>query len=297
MIKIGDINSLKVVRRADFGYYLGAETDSTDDDVLLPMKSTIGRALKIDDEVEAFIYRDTSDRLIATLKRPLAKVGDLAYLKVVDMTTIGSFVEIGLERDILVPFKEENYSLETGKKYLFYIYLDKTGRLAATTFIDKYLYDTDSYEIDDEVEGTVYGIQTNGTLMIAIDDIYRAVILKNENYASVIPGDRLTVRVQKYYEDGKMDVTARKPRLEERDLVERQIIEFLDKSGGFMVYNDKSSPDDIKKTFKTSKNAFKRALGGLMKSGWIVQDAEGTRLIEQETKLEEIDKEIETEQE
>src|SRR5674536_261347 len=126
MIKIGDINSLKVVRRADFGYYLGAETDNTDDDVLLPMKSTVGRALKIDDEVEAFIYRDSSDRLIATLKRPLAKVGDLAYLKVVDMTTIGSFVEIGLERDVLVPFKEENYSLETGRKYLFYIYLDKT---------------------------------------------------------------------------------------------------------------------------------------------------------------------------
>ncbi|MGH4052405.1 MAG: CvfB family protein [Clostridium sp.] len=280
MIKIGDLNNLTVVRRADFGYYLGAGTDNTNDDVLLPMKSTLGRGLKIDDEVEAFIYRDSSDRLIATLKKPLAKVGDLAYLKVVDMTTIGSFVEIGLERDILVPFKEENYKLETGRKYLFYIYLDKTGRLAATTFIDEYLYDTDLYDIDDEVEGTVYGIQTNGTLMLAVDDIYRAVILKNENYDSVTPGDKLKVRVQKYYEDGKMDVTARKPRLEERDVVEEQILEYLNKSNGFMAFNDKSSPDDIKKTFKTSKNAFKRALGGLMKSRLIVQDEEGTRLKE-----------------
>jgi len=278
MIKIGDLNNLTVVRRADFGYYLGAGTEDTSDDILLPMKSTLGRGLKIDEEVEAFIYRDTSDRLIATLKKPLAKVGDLAYLKVIDMTTIGSFVEIGLERDVLVPFKEENYSLETGKKYLFYIYLDKTGRLAATTFIDQYLYETDSYEIDDEVEGTVYGIQTNGTLMIAIDDIYRAVILKNENYTSVKPGDRLTVRVQKYYEDGKMDVTARKPRLEERDVVEEQILEYLNKNEGFMTFNDKSSPDDIKRNFQTSKNAFKRALGGLMKSDLIVQDAEGTKL-------------------
>ena len=278
MINIGDINSLKVVRRAEFGYYLGAQTDNTSDDILLPMKSTVGRALKIDDEVEAFIYRDSSDRLIATLKKPLAKVGDLAYLKVVDMTPIGSFVEIGLERDILVPFKEENYSLETGKKYLFYVYLDKTGRLAATTFIDQYLYETDSYDIDDEVEGTVYGIQTNGTLMIAIDDIYRAVILRNENYAKVIPGDRLKVRVKKYYEDGKMDVTARKPRLEERDVVEEQILEYLNKHDGSMQYNDKSSPDDIKKTFQTSKNSFKRALGGLMKSNLIVQDEEGTKL-------------------
>ena len=278
MIKIGEFNNLKVVRRAEFGYYLDAETENTNDDILLPMKSTLGRALNIDDEVEAFVYRDSSDRLISTLKKPLAKVGDLAYLKVVDMTTIGSFVEIGLERDILVPFKEENYSLETGKKYLFYIYLDKTGRLAATTFIDKYLYETDSYNIDDEVEGTVYGIQTNGTLMIAVDDIYRAVILRNENYSSVTPGDRLKVRVQKYYEDGKMDVTARKSRLEERDVVEEQILKYLEKCDGFMPYNDKSSPDDIKKVFQTSKNSFKRALGGLMKNGLIHQDEEGTRL-------------------
>ena len=278
MIKIGDLNNLKVVRRAEFGYYLDAGTGNTSDDILLPMKSTLGRALNIDDEVEAFIYRDTSDRLISTLKKPLAKVGDLAYLKVIDMTTIGSFVEIGLERDILVPFKEENYKLETGKKYLFYIYLDKTGRLAATTFIDKYLYETDSYNIDDEVEGTVYGIQTNGTVMIAIDDIYRGVILRNENYMNITPGDRLKVRVKKYYEDGKMDLTVRKPRLEERDVVEEQILEYLNSSNGSMPYNDKSSPDDIKKVFKTSKNAFKRALGGLMKSDLILQDEEGTKL-------------------
>ena len=278
MINIGDFNNLKVVRRAEFGYYLDAETGDTNDDVLLPMKSTLGRALNIDDEVEAFIYRDSSDRLISTLKKPLAKVGDLAYLKVVDMTTIGSFVEIGLERDILVPFKEENYTLETGRKYLFYIYLDKTGRLAATTFIDQYLYETDSYNVDDEVEGTVYGIQTNGTVMIAIDDIYRGVILRNENYTSITPGDRLKVRVKKYYEDGKMDLTVRKPRLEERDVVEEQILEYLKSSDGSMPYNDKSSPDDIKKIFKTSKNAFKRALGGLMKAGLIHQDEEGTKI-------------------
>ncbi len=278
MIKIGDLNNLKVVRRAEFGYYLDAETGNTSDDILLPMKSTLGRALNIDDEVEAFIYRDTSDRLISTLKKPLAKVGDLAYLKVIDITEIGSFVEIGLERDILVPFKEENYKLETGRKYLFYIYLDKTGRLAATTFIDRYLYDTDSYSIDEEVEGTVYGIQTNGTVMIAVDDIYRAVVLRNENYNNLTPGDRLKVRVKKYYEDGKMDVTTRKPRLEERDVVEEQILEYLKTCNGSMPYNDKSSPDDIKKTFKTSKNAFKRALGGLMKSDLIVQNEEGTKL-------------------
>ena len=278
MINIGDFNNLKVVRRAEFGYYLGADTGNSSDDILLPMKSTLGRGLSIDEEVEAFIYRDTSDRLIATLKRPLAKVGDLAYLKVADITPIGSFVGIGLERDVLVPFKEENYKLETGRSYLFYIYLDKTGRIAATTFIDKYLHDTNSFNIDDEVEGTVYGIQTNGTLMIAIEDTYRAVILRKEYYDSVTPGDRLKVRVKKYYEDGKMDVTVRKPRLEERDVVEEQILEYLNKNGGSMPYNDKSSPDDIKKVFKTSKNSFKRALGGLMKSGLVVQDEEGTTL-------------------
>lgn len=278
MIKIGDFNKLKVVRESKIGYYLDADTGNTSDDILLPTKSALGKELSIDDEVEAFIYKDSSDRIIATLKEPLAKVGDLAYLEVVDKTKIGYFADFGLERDVLIPFKEENYFLQVGKKYLFYIYLDKTDRLAATTYIDKHLHDTDTYDIDEEVYGTVYGIQENDTLMVAVDNLYRGVVLKKEYYNEIKPGDVIKVRVKKYYEDGKLDLTVRKERLAEMNDVEEKILSYLKEHDGFMIYNDKSSPEDIKEVFETSKNAFKRALGGLMKKGLITQDSKGTTL-------------------
>ncbi|MTK11240.1 MAG: DNA-binding protein, partial [Clostridiaceae bacterium] len=277
MINIGDFNKLKVVRKADFGYYLDAGTGRTSDDVLLPNKSALGNELNIDDEVEAFIYRDSKDRLIATLKKPLATAGELAYLKVVSTTKIGSFVDFGLERDILVPFKEKLYGLLNNKSYLFYIYLDKTGRIAATTDIDRYLEDTDKYNIGDSVTGTVYGFQTNKSVMVAVDNIYKGVILKNEYYSDINHGDVLDLTVIKIYEDGKLGLTPRKAGKIQRTELQDTILEYLKDHGGFMPFNDKSSPDEIYDTFHVSKNNFKNSLGGLMKRNLIVQDEKGTK--------------------
>lgn len=279
MIKIGEINKLKVIRKAEFGYYLNAETGNTSDDVLLPNKSALGQKIEIDDEIEVFIYRDSEDRIIATMNMPLVTVGNIAYLEVVDKAKIGSFVNIGLERDVLVPFKEVTNKLEVGEKYLFALYLDKTNRLAATMKIDKYLHDTNSYEIGQELEGTVYGFQTNGSAEVALENTYRGVILKNEYYGRLKVGEEVKVRVKKYYEDGKVGVSLRKVRLEEKKDLETQIYEYLKSNNGFMTLNDKSAPQDIEKIFKTSKNAFKRALGGLMKRKLIVQDSNGTKLL------------------
>ena len=279
MVKIGEINKLKVVRIAEFGYYLDGKTSNTSDDILLPIKSALGEKLDVGDEVEVFIYRDSQDRMIATKKTPLAKVGEIAYLEVVDNSKIGAFISIGLERDVLVPFKEIKYKLEIGKKYLFYLYLDKTNRLAATTNIDKYLHDTNSYNIGEEVEGTIYGLQTNGTAMIALENIYRGVILKNEYYKDLKPGEIIKVRVKRYYEEGQVGVTSRKSRLVEKEDLETTILNYLKQNNGSMKLNDKSSPEEIKSTFNTSKNAFKRALGGLMKRSLIIQDENGTKLI------------------
>ncbi|MBI6873560.1 CvfB family protein [Clostridium aciditolerans] len=278
MINIGDFNKLKVVRKADFGYYLDAGTGRTSDDILLPNKSALGNELNIDDEVEAFIYRDSKDRLIATLKKPLATVGELAYLKVISTTKIGSFVDFGLERDILVPFKEKLYGLLNNKSYLFYIYLDKTGRIAATTDIDRYLEDTDKYNIGDSVTGTVYGFQTNKSVMVAVDNMYKGVILKNEYYSDIQHGDVLDLTVIKIYEDGKLGLTPRKAGKIQRTELQDTILEYLKDHGGFMPFNDKSSPDEIYDTFHVSKNNFKNSLGGLMKRNLIVQDEKGTKL-------------------
>lgn len=288
MINIGEFNVLKVARKADFGYYLDAGTGNTSDDVLLPNKSALGKELSVEDEVKAFIYRDSKDRVIATLKEPLAEVGDIAYLEVVSKSNIGTFVNFGLEKDVLIPFKEQGYNLEANNSYLFYIYLDKTGRIAGTTNIDKYLKNIDlqneeeiqevKYRVGDEVVGIVYGFQTNESAMIAVDKEYRGVILRNEYFSDIKEGDELKLRIKKIYEDGKLGLTPRKRPVDERVELQDQILDYIKNNDGFMPFNDKSSPEDIKRVFHQSKNYFKNALGGLMKRGLVVQDEEGTRL-------------------
>lgn len=278
MINIGDFNEIKVVRKAEFGYYLERGSKRTSDDILLPNGSLDGKEINVGDTVNAFIYRDSRDRLIATLKTPLAVVGDVAFLEITQITNFGAFANFGLERDVLVPLKEQKYKLEEGKKYLLYLYLDKTGRLAATTDVDKYLEEMEDINLMDEVEGTVYGYQTNGSLRVAINNKYRGVVLKNEYFTNIIPGDIIKGKVKKVYEDGIVGLSLRQYKLMERDDLGEKILNYLKENNGEMIYNDKSSPDDIKKVFKTSKNYFKMALGGLMKKGLIEQGSFGTKL-------------------
>ncbi len=277
MIELGKINTLRVARSCDFGYYLDAQGETTSEDILIPKGNIIGN-IEVDDEIEVFIYKDSKDRLVATMKPVLAQVGEVSYLEVVDKSSIGSFVKIGLERDVLVPFKEAVYELQVGKKYLFSLYVDKTNRIAATTRVDKFLHDTTHYKIGEEVEGTVYGRHHNGNLIIALENTFRGIILRNEYFNDIPMGEVVKVRVKQYFDDGKVEVTARKPRLDEMGEVEEVIMNYLKKNGGSMTFNDKTNPDDIKKYFKCSKNGFKRALGALMKKGLIEQDDTGTRL-------------------
>ena len=276
IINIGQFNKMKVVREADFGYYLDRGTRNTSDDILIPTGNLDGREIKVGDEVEAFIYRDSRDRLIATLKKPLAVVGDVALLEVKSITKIGAFVDFGLERDILVPLKEQKYKMEEGKKYL--VYIDKTGRLAATTEVDKYLDEIEEPKMGTEVSGIVYGYQTNGSLRVAVDNKHRAVVLKNEYFTNIKPGDNIKGKIIKVYEDGIVGLSLRNHKLKERNELGDTILNYLKENGGVMSLNDKSTPDEIRNTFKTSKNYFKMALGGLMKKGLIEQDEFGTRL-------------------
>lgn len=282
MIKIGEFNKLFIKKKRDFGYFLVEDLKSIKgEEILLPFGSCDDKELEVEEEIAVFIYKDSKDRVIATCKSPLAKVGEIAYLKVVDETPVGYFVDFGLERDILVPFKELAYELQVGNSYLFYLYLDKTERITATTFIDKYLENTNKFSIGEELMGTVYGEQTNNSVMVAIQNQYRAVILKKENYMGVKQGEVVDVRVKRYYEDEKMEVTPRKKRLDEKSDLENAILLYLKINKGYMKFNDNSSPEEIKSNFKCSKNAFKRALGGLMKSGVVVQKKDGTYLQEE----------------
>lgn len=279
MINIGKYNKLEVKREKDFGFYLGNEGK---EEVLMPKSMLEDKNLEIGEEIEVFVYRDSKDRPIATFKKPIATVGEVAYLKVVFQTEFGSFVDFGLDRDIFVPLKEQRFKLHKGNKYLFYIYVDKTGRLAATTQVDSYIITAEEggkeYKTGDDVIAQVYSRGENGTINVAIDSKYKGIILPNEYYTEIYPGTEMQLRVKRIYEDGVIGLTPRKPRLAEKDTLEEEILKYLRKSGGFMPFNDKSKPEDIKAKFNTSKNYFKMALGGLMKKGIIVQDEEGTRL-------------------
>ena len=279
MLRIGEYNKMKVDREKDFGFYL-RELDGRAE-VLLPKSLLEGNKVSVGDEVEVFIYRDSKDRALATFKKPLATVGDVAYLKVVQQSEFGAFVDFGVDRDIFVPLKEQRYKLHTGKKYLFYIYVDKTGRLAATTEVEPYIEvaEEGTFKVGDEVTAMVFSKTLSGTLNVAINAKYRGLVLPNEYYNEVHPGYEMNLRVKRIYEDGVIGLTPRKTRLNERDELQEKIVAYMRKNGGFMEFNDKSNPEDIKAVFGTSKNYFKMALGGLMKAGKLTQDKEGSRLI------------------
>ncbi|MBS6601247.1 MAG: S1 RNA-binding domain-containing protein [Clostridium sp.] len=275
MIFIGEYNELKVDRKVEFGYYL---IDREGNDVLIPNGSLNGEEIKEGETIEVFVYRDSKDRPIATLKKPLITLGEVAYLEIVGQSSFGAFANMGLERDLFIPLKEQKFKLLKGKKYLLYAYLDKTNRLAATTYVDSYIPVGEGYEVGQEVNAIAYGLGGEKTIRVAIDGKYQGIILGNEHYENIYPGDVLKVRVKRIYEDGVIGVTPRKRRLEARDELKEKILDYLKENNGFMPFNDKTPAELIKETFHTSKNYFKMALGGLMKEGKIEQNSEGTKL-------------------
>ncbi|MFZ2256703.1 MAG: S1-like domain-containing RNA-binding protein [Clostridiaceae bacterium] len=277
--KIGEINEMMVKREASFGVYLEAGSGSTNDDVLLPRGSMVGEA-KIGDLVPVFIYRDSEDRIIATMKQPLITVGEVKKLKVVGANQSGAFVNIGLERDVFVPKKEQKYDIEIGQDYLFKLYVDKTERLCATTDVNGALLlpPEDKFQKNETVNVTILTRQQNGVLQAAIDDTYKAVLFKEEYFTEVNPGDTVQARILKFLDDGKPSLTLRSDLKTERLDLKQQILKEVKDAGGSIPYNDKSTPEEIKRKFNTSKNYFKIALGNLMKTGKVIQDETGIHL-------------------
>lgn len=281
MIKLGEINKLKISRDSEYGFFLNANTGNKSDDILLPKKN-ITSNIGIGDEIEVFIYRDSHKRLVATQKMPKAQVGEIAILSVVENTDIGTFVDIGLERDVLVPFREKKYNLFVDEKYPFYIYIDKSGRLAATTDIEPYLKNVGEGWKDvlgQNISGYVFGFQTNKTALVCIEPDIFGIILRDEYYLSLKEGDKVeNLKVIKVYEDGRLGLSTRGERLDEMDILEEKILSYIRGNDGYMRFNDKSDPEEIRIVFNSSKKNFKRTLGSMMKKGIIVQSEDGTRL-------------------
>ncbi|MCR5777689.1 MAG: S1 RNA-binding domain-containing protein [Lachnospiraceae bacterium] len=267
MIQLGKIQKLQIERMADFGAYL-SENAGDENAVLLPKKQ-----LKEDDtigsSVEVFVYRDSKDRLIATVNMPKITVGNIAVLTVKEVTKIGAFLDMGLERDLLLPYKEQTYTVNTGDEVLVAMYIDKSNRLAATMKVYERLATDSPYKIDDEVSGLVYEVSRNFGAFVAVDRKYSALIPAREFSGEVKPGDIINARVTRVKEDGKLDLSIRKKAYLQMEDDGKVLLDMLKARGGSLPFSDKASPEIIKQECGMSKNAFKRAVGHLMKEGLV----------------------------
>lgn len=265
-MELGRIQKLKVLRKKDFGVYLGDIEGSEDNQsVLLPIRQ-VEPGVEIGDVLEAFIYKDSSDRLIATVNKPLIQTGELKVLKIKQLSKIGAFIDIGLERDVLLPFKEMEGSPKEGDRVLAALYIDKSERLAATMKVYKYLVNSHSYKKDDEVTGIVYRVREAG-VMVAVDEKYFGMLPSSMVYESYAPGDVIKARVIRVREDGKLDLSTRKKAYLQIEADAIMIEEKMKNAGGRLDIGDKSETEAVKKAIGISKNAFKRAAGHLLKKG------------------------------
>lgn len=255
---------LMIIKEVEFGVYLG----NSQEKVLLPKKQ-VPCGVEAGDPVEVFLYKDSSDRLIATTNEPKITLGELAVLKVADVGKIGAFLDWGLEKDLLLPFREQTAKVKKGDEVLSALYVDKSGRLCATMKVYERLRQDSPYQKDDEVEGIIYDTSDNFGVFVAVDDRYSALIPRREAYGSLKVGDRVHARVTKVKEDGKLDLAVRKKAFLQMDTDVRMIVERMDEYGGRLPFTDKADPEKIKKEFGMSKNAFKRAIGRLLKEGQI----------------------------
>lgn len=224
--------------------------------------------------------QNSHNNMIASVKEPLAQVGDLAYLEVVSITNIGAFLDMGIEKDLFLPFKEQRFNLVEGKKYLVAVYVDKSGRLSATTDIYKYLSEDSSYKKGDWVKGTVYMIDENIGVFVAVDNKYKGLIPKDEYFNKIDNGDIIEARVIRVREDGKLDLSPRKMAYQQMESDAEMILEILKKKNGFLNLNDKSEPSKIKEQLNISKSSFKRAVGKLLKENKITKKENGIVLKE-----------------
>lgn len=268
MIEIGKWNDLKVIRSKDFGIYLGEEDSSTAETVLLPRKQ-VPEGVKAGASLRVFIYRDSQDRIIATTNVPLITVGEVKKLQVKNVTSLGAFMDCGLERDVLLPFKEQTAKVEAGKFYLVRMYVDKSGRLAVSMKVGKELQPIEGYEEGQDFVGTVYEFKKDFGAFVAIDDKYPGLIYASELYAPVRVGDEVHGRIVKIRPDGKADLALRKLAYEQMEEDSEMVYAVIKSYKGVLPFTDKADKDIIKKEFGLSKNAFKRACGRLLKEGRI----------------------------
>ncbi len=275
MINVGKYNELEVVRHVDFGSYLRAG----DIEVLMP-KKWVPKNVQIGDIIEAFVYRDSEDRLIATTIEPFAKSDEFAFLEVKQVTSIGAFMDWGMEKDLLVPFSEQPFKMQEGRSYVVFVYTDeKTDRIVASAKLNRYIIKEDiELENNDIVDLLVYSESDLGYNAI-INNLYTGLIYKTEVYDNIRVGDRMKGYVKQIRPDNKIDLTLQKSGYELVDDVKWRLLSILKEKNGFLALSDNSSPEEIKNALQISKKAFKKAVGALYKERLVTITEKGIKLL------------------
>lgn len=267
MFHLGQYNTLTVLRFTNPGAYLG---DDEDNDVLLPNKY-ITPDLSVGDEIEVFLYLDSEDRIVATTEKPKIELNSFAILPVKEVTHFGAFLDWGLEKDLLVPFKEQGQKMEEGKSYLVYLYLDDaTQRLVASAKVKKF-FESEHIMVNekDEVDLLICDTTELGKNVV-VNDTYSGLIYNNDIFRPLRRGERCKGYVTKVREDGKLDISLEKPGFLKIEPNSEVILDYLKKHDGVMRLTDKSDPDKVRELLGMSKKTFKQALGNLYKQRLVV---------------------------
>ncbi|MGN0484758.1 MAG: S1 RNA-binding domain-containing protein [Lachnospiraceae bacterium] len=288
-MELGKKQRLLVVKKVEFGIYL-AERETDDTRVLLPAKQ-VPEGTKIGDCLEVFLYKDSKDRLIATTAEPKIMLDGLAVLRVLSIGKIGAFLDWGLEKDLFLPFKEMTKKVEEGDEILVTLYIDKSRRLCASMKGIYHILRTDSeYQKGDTVQGRVYEFSDNFGTFVAVDDQFSAMLPRSEDTSFLRIGDVIEARVTHVKEDGKLDLTMRKAAYLQMDDDAKKVLEVIDAYAGVLPFNDKASPEVIKRETQLSKNAFKRAVGHLYKERLITFTEKGIRRTTEEEQKKDLQK-------
>jgi len=266
-VKVGRTNVLRVVKRLPFGSYLspGSSKGFDVEEILLP-KRYEPEDIKVGDLIKVFIYFDSEDRIIATTETPLAQVDECAYLKVVDVNNVGAFMDMGLMKDLFIPYAEQETPMVVGESYVVHLHLDEhSGRIMGSSKLDKYLLEESHYHKAGQAVDLQIFAKTDLGYKAVIGSTYQGLLYNNEIFQEVNIGDKFKGFISGVRSDKRIDLSLQQATEKTRGGLANQILDFIAEQGGTTTLTDKSSPEEIQKQFKVSKKAYKKALGALYK--------------------------------
>lgn len=274
MVNVGRYERLKVTRIEDIGARLDAGVMG---ELLLPARY-VPSGCKPGDQLMVFVSLDSEDRPIATTEKAKAQVGEAAWLKVVSVTDVGAFLDWGLSKDLFVPFSEQRVPMQEGRSYLVYVYEDNTGRLAATTKLNRFIKDRAEGLTERQEVSLLIGDQTDLGVKAIVNHEFWGLLYQDQLFKAVRKGQRISGYVKRIRPDGKIELSLYEPGYGKVSEFAESVLDALKKNNGFLPLTDKSPPEAIYETFNVSKSVFKQAIGALYKKHLILIEKDGIRL-------------------